>query len=269
MVTDSLLMDGARVEDTPGAQAAALLRAGVDVLLDPDDPEAVVDGLVAAVEAGTLSEARLDDAWQRVWRLKERLVASGGRTAFRSSRAAIGTDEHREVAASMAWEAVRVAASTPPPWPLPPERVDDGRALHVVALTPRASGEALDPLGEAVEAVYPAARLDVLTSETGPAQYTAVERAAHTAAHLVVVACVEPAAWHAFGLPDAQQACMQRLVDARDAVVVALGSPHVLRLAPDASTQVCTYSTVPDAQRALVAHMTGASSLASASFTDS
>ena len=258
VLTDSLLMEGGRVANTPGAQAAALLRAGVDVLLDPDDPEAVVDGLVAAVESGALSEARLDDAWQRVWRLKTDLHRRHGADAFRPTGAAVGTIDHAEAAASVAREAVRVQASTPSAWPLPPERVDDGHALHVIACTPRPSGEALDPLVDALTAAYPAVHVDVLTSETPSAQYEAAEGAAREARHLVVVAAVEPAAWHAFGLHDDQRAWMQRLVAGREAVVVALGSPHVLRDLPEASARVWAYSTVPASQRALVAHLTGA-----------
>lgn len=59
-VSDSLLMGAVQdTHDSLGAQAAALVEAGVDLLLDPDDPKAVAKGIVEAVERGSLSEERV------------------------------------------------------------------------------------------------------------------------------------------------------------------------------------------------------------------
>lgn len=50
----------------------AALRAGVDVLLMPSDLRAAFDGVVQAVEEGTLSEERLNESVQRVLTLKQK-----------------------------------------------------------------------------------------------------------------------------------------------------------------------------------------------------
>ncbi|NBB74527.1 MAG: beta-glucosidase, partial [Bacteroidetes bacterium] len=71
IVTDSLLMAAVRAtHDDPGDQAVALLEAGVDCVLDPSDPVAVVEGLVRAVESGQLAASRIHRAFDRIWRLK-------------------------------------------------------------------------------------------------------------------------------------------------------------------------------------------------------
>jgi beta-glucosidase-like glycosyl hydrolase len=261
VVSDSLLMEGGPGrERPPGEQAAALLNAGVDLLLDPDDPEAVVDGLVAAVANGSLAASRLNAAWQRVWRLKVRLREQWGDAAFAPVPGDLEADAHRSAADALARQAVRVHATPDAAWPLPPSRVERGGTLHVVALTPRADTDALGPYAEALRATYPAVRYDALSAERASAQYDAVRAAALDAEHLVLVGAVEPAAWHAFGLRREQQAWMRRLAASRAVVVAALGSPHMLQAAPDApdaSVHLCTYSTVPASQRALVACMAG------------
>ena len=87
VVSDSLLMDGIQGENAadPGQQAASLLEAGVDVLVDPDDPEAVVEGVVAAVHAGELDAERVRQAAHRVREMKERIREAWGDDAFAPS----------------------------------------------------------------------------------------------------------------------------------------------------------------------------------------
>ena len=258
VVSDSLLMEGGPGQGhPPGKQAAGLLNAGVDLLLDPDDPEAVVDGLVAAVEDGVLSESRLDAAWQRVWHLKMRIREQWGNAAFAPAPGDMDTARHRSVADALARRAVRERVSAEALWPLSPSRVGEGHTLQGVVLTPRADARALAPLAEALRSTYPAIRYDTLTAESSSAQYDAVRAAALDAEHLVLIGAVEPAAWHTFGLHREQQAWMRRLTASRDAVVAALGSPHVLDAVPHAHVRLCTYSTVPASQRALVACMAG------------
>ena len=50
----------------------AALRAGVDVLLMPSNLRAAFDGVVQAVEDGTLSEERLNESVRRILTLKQK-----------------------------------------------------------------------------------------------------------------------------------------------------------------------------------------------------
>ncbi|MDE0572482.1 beta-N-acetylhexosaminidase [Demequina sp. B12] len=65
-VTDALNMGAIQDEWDSGESAVAALAAGADVVLLPQDPRAARDAIVAAVEAGDLDRARLDDAVARV-----------------------------------------------------------------------------------------------------------------------------------------------------------------------------------------------------------
>lgn len=72
IVTDALEMNAIKNHFTPAESAVAALRAGVDVLLMPSDLRAAFDGVVQAVEVGTLSEERLNESVRRILTLKQK-----------------------------------------------------------------------------------------------------------------------------------------------------------------------------------------------------
>ena len=72
IVTDALGMNAIKNHFTPAESAVAALRAGVDVLLMPSNLRAAFDGVVQAVEDGTLSEERLNESVRRILTLKQK-----------------------------------------------------------------------------------------------------------------------------------------------------------------------------------------------------
>lgn len=77
VVTDALMM-GALTELTdPGTAAVRALMAGVDVLLMPPDPEAVVEAVLRAIEEGALSKHRLAESVERIFEAKWELGLMG------------------------------------------------------------------------------------------------------------------------------------------------------------------------------------------------
>lgn len=70
VITDALNMS-AITEYYDSAQAAVMaLKAGADMLLMPENFEEAYEGVLAAVEDGTISEARINDSLKRVYRIK-------------------------------------------------------------------------------------------------------------------------------------------------------------------------------------------------------
>ena len=72
IVTDALGMNAIKKYFAPAESAVAALCAGVDVLLMPSDLRAAFDGVVRAVEDGTLSEERLNESVRRILTLKQK-----------------------------------------------------------------------------------------------------------------------------------------------------------------------------------------------------
>lgn len=263
VISDSLLMAAVRdAHPTPSAQAAALLHAGVDVLLDPPDPEAMVEGLVQAVERGAVSEVQIDEACGRVWRLKERLVARHGAAAFGAEGAGpISSDaspsEHQDLADGVARRAVRVVDGRLDLLPLCPQDGGSGETLVVYMTSHRtAQEERMPPLLAGLAARCPG----ITTWHFGPDADEGVQdlpAVAQRHDRVLVALVAKPAAWQTFGLRTPQQQAVEAIVRQQPTVLAALGSPVVLEAFPAAALRLCTFSDVPASQRALVLGLVG------------
>lgn len=73
VTTDGLDMSGLTSLYEAGEASVKALEAGVDVLMIPPNARASIDAVEAAVAAGRLSEARIDESVRRVLRAKARL----------------------------------------------------------------------------------------------------------------------------------------------------------------------------------------------------
>lgn len=71
VVTDSLAMGAITEQYTPAEAAVQALNAGCDILLMPNGLTEAFDGVVAAVENGTVSEERLNESVARILRVKQ------------------------------------------------------------------------------------------------------------------------------------------------------------------------------------------------------
>lgn len=239
--SDSLLMAGVRDRfPTEGAMALAALNAGVDLLLDVDDPAPVVDTLAAAVDSGELSIERVDEAFQRVWRLKERAF-SGAATA-----PTIESPQAARVAAGIATAATTALDASPD--------LDPSKSVTALMLKPhhRPTDPDEQPLAAALRERFAAVRY----FETGPEIHEGLAddlvAGVPEGEPIVVAMIVKPAAWHAFGLTEPQDRLIRRLMADRPVILACLGVQNALDAYPEAAARVVTHSDVPASQEALV-----------------
>jgi beta-N-acetylhexosaminidase len=73
VVTDAMDMAGLTKQYSSGEAAVRALEAGVDVLLMPPDPDAVVAAVLAAVKQGRLTERRITESVTRILAAKVRV----------------------------------------------------------------------------------------------------------------------------------------------------------------------------------------------------
>jgi hypothetical protein len=245
--SDSLLMAGVR-DRFPSEEEMALaaLSAGVDLLLDLHQPARVIEYLRNCIEHGTLSRQRIDEAFERVWALKQRVFEVP--TVGADTGGAASTQEHANLAAEVARGAIEAFGSSPA-LPLDP-------TLPAVAILLKPFETAVEPpeqpLAAALRARFRELRYVPLGPRADNASIEAAYRLARGAEQLLVALIVRPAAWHAFGLLPQQGELVRRLTQEREAVVVSLGVPYILHDYPDAAVRVCTFSDVPASQEALV-----------------
>lgn len=245
--SDSLLMAGVRDRfDSEGEMALAALVAGVDLLLDVDDPPAVVNALLAAAHNGRLPAARLDEAFDRVWRLKQ-VALSGLPAAGRSPKQLTEAQDLSKRVAALGTRIV--SASSPSPLPL-----DSAAPLTALVLKPH--HRPTDPDEQPLAAALRERFAEVRYHETGPEiEASLVDKLlgeTDPATPIVVAMIVKPAAWHAFGLTEPQDQLVRALLEDRQVVLACLGVENALDDYPEAAVRIVTHSDVPASQQALV-----------------
>ena len=106
-ITDAMTMEGVGKGYTTEQSSVLAVKAGADILLKPSDPTRAIDAVVAAVERGEISRARIDSAVRRVLELKVRSgVAANRFVSLERLREVVGSPEHRALAASIAQRSI-------------------------------------------------------------------------------------------------------------------------------------------------------------------
>jgi beta-glucosidase len=92
IVTDALVMGA--IANRYGAQEAPLLalEAGADILLMPADPVGAIAAIVEAVETGRVSEERINESLERIWRAKQRLGLLDSGSSSTASAVTVASD---------------------------------------------------------------------------------------------------------------------------------------------------------------------------------
>ena len=70
VITDALDMDSITEYYTPGEAAVMAVEAGADMLLMPEDFEEAYQAVLDAVQEGRISEERIDESLERIYRVK-------------------------------------------------------------------------------------------------------------------------------------------------------------------------------------------------------
>jgi beta-N-acetylhexosaminidase len=253
--SDSLLMAGARdLFASEEDMSLAVLNAGVDLLLDLEDPGRVVDHLCKCVHDGSLDEQRVNEAFERVWALKQRVFAD--QSSAKIGAAELPAKSATKLAARIARDSVVVLGNGGPSHP----RFKGDLPTAAILLKPFET--AIEPLEQPLGAVLQRRFKDATYVQLGPkadsAAYHSARAIASTTKQLLVAIIVRPAAWHAFGLKAEQAAFVREIIASRNDVVLAcLGVPSALEEFDGAATRICTYSDVPVSQEALVDMLIG------------
>ena len=106
-VTDALSMEGIGQGYDVARSAVLALQAGADILLKPTDPTKAIDAVVAAVERGEVTRARVDSSVRRILEYKVRTGAvAHPYPDLAVLRQVVGAPEHWAISRAIAQEAV-------------------------------------------------------------------------------------------------------------------------------------------------------------------
>ena len=252
VVTDALDMAGvARGFDT-GEAAVRAIEAGVDALLMPADPEAAIRAVVAAVKSGRLSRKRIQESVIKILSAKEKLGLDKKRfVAVESLGSLIDSPESRAKAQRAADRAMTLVRNTGSVVPLAaPER-----ACYLV-MPPRRTSSEGQRFSEEVRRRAPDAQVATLDPTMPVPQ---VNEILAGTAHCDVYVAAAFARVGAFrGMTGEQPYAIETITaSGKPVVLVALGSPYLLRSFPNVSAYLAAFSTVAPSESAAVRALWG------------
>ena len=251
-ITDAMTMQGIGKGYTTEESSVLAVKAGADILLKPTNPTQAIDGVVAAVERGEISRARIDSAARRVLELKARVGLSlASQVSLTSLRDIVGAPDHRATASRIARGAITLLRDRDA---LVPVRARGGalvveyapeteiRAGRIFGASVR-SGRV--PNGETqIARIGPGATHDVLDS---------LGRAADAASLVVIATYVRRVEGEGrFAVPKHIASWIDSVAARKPTIVVSFGNPYLIRQFPSVQSYLVTYGVSDDLERAAV-----------------
>ncbi|MEO7997848.1 MAG: glycoside hydrolase family 3 N-terminal domain-containing protein [Gemmatimonadaceae bacterium] len=224
------------------------VQSGADVLLKPTDPTKAVDALVAAVERGAISRARIDSAVRKVLALKARTgVAFHPLVALDSLRDVVGSPAHRAIAVDIANRSVTLLRDNA-------GLIDTTRGRTVlVQYMPETELRAGKTFAAEIRqaAVGSQTRVFKVGPSTSPATLDSIATAAKGARRVVVATYVRRIEGEGrFAVPEYIASWIDALAARERVIVVSLGNPYLIRQFPHVGTYMTTYGVADVLERA-------------------
>lgn len=253
VVSDSLLMGAAGEEVS--ARAPELIAAGVDVLLDVSHPQIALDAILEAVENGQLDESLVEEAFERVWQMKSKVLsgqAANSGILSRTGTAGSGPDEKAKtrpgaaLAAAVAADAMEISGD-------PGDVLAGTESVPLIVIRPHTDYP--DPTRADTASILAAASRKFELFEVGPDttknEVLAILEQVATSGRAILALVVKPAAWHAFGLLPWQHAFTESVLRTVPTVLCVLGSPDADRTLSTPAARIASFSDVEASVRAV------------------
>jgi beta-N-acetylhexosaminidase len=259
IVTDALEMGGIAQGYSSGEAAVLAVEAGADALVMPPDPEAAVKAILAAVQSGRLTRARIDDSVARLLAAKEHVGLDRRATVdLEAIGDQIDMPEDQERAQEIASRAVTLVKNDGNPIPLRAP----AKTCFLTLAERHYSNEGLEFAQEVhrreknatvieLDASLPWASLDAAVQKTAACESVVVAAFASVAAYRGDVALGGE---------------FPRMLDAlfsigKPVALIALGNPYLVRSFPKAAALLLTFSTVPPSETAAAKALFGDSAI--------
>ncbi|HUG28533.1 MAG TPA: hypothetical protein VMK53_09565, partial [Gemmatimonadales bacterium] len=231
--------------------------AGTDLLLQPTDPAAAIAAMVAAVESGRISEARLNASVQRVLELKERMGLFEQREVDLARVGAIvAQPDHRQAALDVSRRSVVLV------------RDDAGlvdslrsapRPVTIIAYGEGANSRAGEVLGETLRTAGYPVRLTRVSSPSLTTDVAAARRAVTGGTTVIFAISARTISGRGtLGVPAALATMIEQTARNRPVVLVSLGSPYILSQSPSVSAYLAAWTSNPLTEQAVAEALSGA-----------
>jgi beta-N-acetylhexosaminidase len=256
LYTDALTMGAISDGYGTGEAAVRALEAGSDVLLSPKDIPTAVSAVVAAVESGRLTRARLEVSARRILEMKARLGLHRSRlTSLEAVDEVVGSGPHVAFADTAASRSITLPRDRDGLVPLRAEAA--GRVLHVRYAPSGWLWAGRTFAGALAERVSSVRTLNL--DERSDALAWAEAQEALAEADRVLVSSYVPvsAGSGPDAVPQALRDLVARSVEARPTVLIAFANPYQLAAFPTVGTYLVAWGDRDVSQNAALKALLG------------
>lgn len=249
-ITDAMTMGGIGKGYTTEESSLLAVKAGADVLLKPGDPHAAVEAVLAAVERGEISRARIDSSVRRVLEVKARTgVAFRPTVSLEHLRRVVHSPEHVTLAADVARRSVTLLRDRDQ---LLSAVRDSARGRTVlVQYMPSSELRAGRVFASRIRAALRGTRVFEVSPATDSATLASIDSAVHGADRVIVATYVRRIEGEGrFAIPAPIAAFIDSLGAHERTIVVSFGNPYLIRQFPSVNSYLVTYGVADVLERA-------------------
>jgi beta-N-acetylhexosaminidase len=281
LITDAMDMNGVLANVRPGRSGVAMtgaygtinsiglgeackraIEAGADVLLMPSDVPAAIDAVVAGVQEGRFSAARVDSSVRRILALKEQLGLNRKRLVdLDSVQSIVGDSNNLNVARRAAEQSITLPKDSPH---LVPLARGNGAAQRVLAITMASRsdlGAGVTFAAELRRGLTGGVRLrtEYVNPDDPGTNYARLLAAADSSDLVVLGSYLAPnysaaSATAAVPVLEFMRAMSQR---GSRVILVNFGNPYLYQQVPDVTTYLVAWGGFPVSQRAAAQALLG------------
>lgn len=257
IVTDAMSMSGLTIYFDQAEAGVRAFLAGADILEKPADVDAMIDGLVAAVKSGRITQDRLDASVRKILAWKYQLgLARQKITPIDQIDKIVSGKESEALAEEIAAKAITLVRNDESAIPL-----DKTKRVAVLGLSNGFDGEST--MFSLIRGLRQAGvRFDaaLLQDNSSPEQIARAREIA-SRADIVIAAMfgrVRSGAKNSVGVPESGAAILNDLLATNKKVIgVSYGNPYILTSFPQLKTYIVAYGDMSELQLASVKAMYG------------
>ncbi|MEX2177671.1 MAG: glycoside hydrolase family 3 N-terminal domain-containing protein [Gemmatimonadaceae bacterium] len=239
-ITDALSMEGVGKGYSIEESVVQSIRAGTDILLRPgDDVTRAITAVVAAVERGDLTPARIDESVRRVLWTKARVgLAMTREVSLSDLREVVGSSGHRALAQAVAQRAITLVRDSARMVP-----IGAGLRVAIVQYMPATELKAGRAFAREMSRLRPGTRVaGSLSPGTVASQLDSLTVALSGAEAIVIAAYVRRVEGEGrTTVPPHVAAWIDSVAASPRAAVISFGNPYVIRQFPRAVAYVNAY----------------------------
>lgn len=257
IVTDAMSMSGLTIYFDQAEAGVRAFLAGADILEKPADVDAMINGIVAAVKSGRITESRLNDSVRKIlaWKYELGLVKNKITPIDQIDKIVSGK-ESDQLADEIAAKAITLVRNDDNAIPL-----DRTKRIVVLGLSNGFEGEnTMSSLAQGLRQAGVKFNGMLLQDNSSPEQI-ARARELTSRADIVIAAMygrVRSGARNSVGVPDAGAAILNDLLANNKKVIgVSYGNPYVLTSFPQLKTYLVAYGDMSELQLATVKALFG------------